>query len=188
MSVKSVSTTPPAVVETLLKADATRNLHIVGLAIKTIIKDHSLQLQAIERIFRDKNCYTFLIARERKDLYSRDVKFLLPPDEKVKAYYLFISTRDKEDALKEVIEESRSYEENFEKLNNTGFIIVDENINLSQQIRTGFIETIDPNHPELKAGFNVRYLNMPLAAFSRVSRFFLWLGALFFNWLFGRPR
>ena len=183
----------------LMTADQTQNLHEVFKTVLIIIQDYDLTLQQIEKIFRENKGFTHLIARERSNIYSRDVKFISPSDMKIlarireqggdlpqlaeKTYYLFISTRSEGEAMMEVLEESRSYTENFGKLKDTGFILPAANIPLSNQLRGGFLEREDAR-TGLRIGFNVQYLNIPLNMFNWVVRFFADF-ALFLKRVFG---
>ena len=92
----------------------------------------------LERLFRINNMNTWLIARKNahvdieqlsKQLFGKPnmiaVKYIDVLGE-TRQYNLFMSVRRPEDAIRELLEESNTYTENFEKLHDCGFICVEE--------------------------------------------------------------
>jgi len=56
-----------------------------------------------------------------------------------KTYFLFLSTLGEEKALREVLEESESYEENYTKLADTGFQTVSDDAFIGDQFNSGVV-------------------------------------------------
>jgi hypothetical protein len=163
----------PSLLTPLLEADRTRDFKEIFEAMRSILLTDRVGLQAIEKVFRENNCYTHLIARERGNIYSKEVKFAVPPDPEPKLYYLWISTRDKGEAMKELLQESKTYDDNFNKLSKTGFVLLDEDTPMNQQVNGGIVETVHATNPHIRARFNVQYLNVTVDAFTGLSQFLM---------------
>lgn len=105
-------------IEELLREDKTRDYIQVSTQIANCCLA-GLSFQAVESILRQCHAYTYLIARKREDGIPEDwVRSLsgIP-----KTYQLFVSSLRKRLALKDLMKESRTYEENYRKLEDTGF-------------------------------------------------------------------
>ena len=111
--------------DNVVAADRSRTILLIFNEIMECISKNGLSLQQIETGLREKNCFSYLIARKPKSSYGADVSIELPIGT-IKTYQLFISTRAPEIAMKELLEESSSYAENFAKLNDTGFLSAKE--------------------------------------------------------------
>jgi len=106
----------------IFEADKTRKIIKILEAIVAYMQNNPLiTFQKMETRLREKHCYTYLIARKR-DPSLQGFTFEWPSGT-TKTYRLFLSTQDEGNALQEVIEESTSYEQNFQKLNDTGVLI-----------------------------------------------------------------
>jgi len=123
----------------LLYADKTRHLKIINDEIMKCVKVHHLTFQQIELFLRQNNCFTHLIARKRNFTHSDNLRFLLPHDPAEKTYLLFTSTRDQAEALTELVEESVTYQENLDKLNDTGFMTMMDNVPLEAHFHGGML-------------------------------------------------
>jgi hypothetical protein len=77
--------------------------------------------QDLEKVLREKNFDTHLIATNK----TQDVKLQMP-DKTDAEYVCTFSCRPKNDALKELLQHSKSYEENLEKLSKAGSYVVDD--------------------------------------------------------------
>lgn len=108
----------------VIDADATRDIDIITSHIAHAV-NKGLTLQQIEFVLRDRKCFSHLIARKPK---SNTPYLIEMYNGTKKTYYLWLSTMDRKIAMKEVLEESSSYVENYEKLNDTGFQIMDVKI------------------------------------------------------------
>lgn len=73
--------------------------------------------QDLEKELRDKDFDTHLIATNKRDITGVDLKM---PNNSDAEYECIFSCRPKEDALKEILQHSNSYEENFQKLSQAG--------------------------------------------------------------------
>lgn len=122
----------------LLAADQTREMMPIAGAIFRSIKECGVSLQQVEKFFREKNSFTYIIARKRNESHTDDLDFMI--NNVVKTYYIFLSTRHPEIAIKELLVESNSYEENFVKLADAGFITAKKTIPLSSQFKAGKLE------------------------------------------------
>lgn len=120
----------------LLMADATKDMFIISREIKTCYSDYGWSLQQIETALRAYDCFTHLIARKRNASHGPDLSFELPQGT-VRTYHLFISTKSKEKVMQEILEESASYDVNFEKLRDTGFIFASPFKPLAGQFNSG---------------------------------------------------
>jgi hypothetical protein len=107
----------------LLSADLYRKPLTVYEGLRKAIVDYGGTLQEAETILRKNNCYTYLIARNKSEI-PKDLIFALPSDPTTKTYYLFISTRSAPEAMQELLAESTSYQDNFAKLKDTGFLTI----------------------------------------------------------------
>ena len=96
----------------IIKADVdTSAMHAVILnAVK-----QGISLQQIEVALRGNGCETFILAQ-----YPRGMQALTANYSKQMRYGMVLAKS--EEALKEILQESSSYAENFEKLKNTGFM------------------------------------------------------------------
>lgn len=131
--------------EGILSADRTRDFFLIANEVARCILTHGVNLQQIETVLREKNCFTYLIARKRDSSHGDDLSIQL--QDVIKTYFLFFSTRPKEIAMIELLEESSSYEENFEKLKDTGFLRSKKNKPLSKQFNSGQL-TLAPKESE----------------------------------------
>lgn len=86
-----------------------------------------LTFQDIERFLREKNSSTYLIANRNIPGYKSEIGL-----DCSKIYNISISINGKNEAMRQIGEESISYDDNFEKLNNTGFLLQnpDESVNV----------------------------------------------------------
>lgn len=82
--------------------------------------NQGVTLQQVETVLRKNRCYTYLIANTKTPPPNTTVSL---PDGTAKIYYLFVSTKDEEYAMQELLQFSSSYEENFQKLAETGLLI-----------------------------------------------------------------
>lgn len=106
----------------ILLLDKFRNFGMISTAIKQIMHAHLLTFQQMELYLRQNNCYTYLIARKRNSQHSTHLRFICPLSHAEKNYHLFISTRNQDEALSELLEESSTYQENLDKLEDTGIM------------------------------------------------------------------
>jgi hypothetical protein len=105
----------------VLEADKTRDLENLVRAIVNTVAKYNLSLQQIEKGLREKNCYTWLIARKINGLFTQNTELRFPPRTGTKrTYSLFLTTRSFNFAREELLQESKDYEENFKKLSDTG--------------------------------------------------------------------
>ncbi|MBS0648352.1 MAG: hypothetical protein JSS10_03895 [Verrucomicrobia bacterium] len=125
--------------QSLLFLDKFRNLGFINTVITQVMRDHQLTFQQIERFLRQNNCYTYLIARKRNWAHSTHLRFVCPLSHEEKKYHLFISTRNQEEALSELLEESSSYQENLDKLKDTGVMQMQEHFPLADHFQGGAI-------------------------------------------------
>lgn len=125
--------------KTLLLADKGRLLKVMNDEIMNCVKNHHLTFQQIELFLRQNNCYTYLIARKRNSNHSDNLRFLFPNDLEEKAYHLFTSTRNQDEALEELLEESSTYQENLDKLNDTGFMTMQDHVSIADHFHGGTV-------------------------------------------------
>ncbi len=123
----------------MLHADNSRHFGIMTHQITASIQAHQLTFQQIELFLRQNNCYTYLIARKRNSSHSDNLRFLFPNNPAEKTYHLFMSTRNQDEALAELLEESSTYQENLDKLNDTGFMTMQDHIPLAAHFHGGTI-------------------------------------------------
>jgi hypothetical protein len=109
---------------------------LIANEIGKCVSTYECSLQQIETGLREKRCFTYLIARRRNASHGKDLSIELSKGT-IKTYYLFLSTRAPALAMKELLEESSSYEENFEKLKDTGFLVVRNDKPLLNQFNSG---------------------------------------------------
>jgi hypothetical protein len=121
----------------ILLLDRTRNLGVINTAINQIMQAHQLTFQQMELFLRQNNCYTYLIARKRNSDHSAHVRFVCPRTQQEKNYHLFISTRNQDEALSELLEESSTYQENLDKLKDTGVMRLQEHLPLADHFHGG---------------------------------------------------
>jgi len=120
----------------IFRADQqTRDTMTVGSEIAKCVKRCGLTLQQIESRLRERRCWTYLIAQKRNSSHGPELRFALLGVNKT--YNLFISTRNPDIAMQQLLEESSSYQENFAKLADTGFMMYDRSKQLAQQFRSG---------------------------------------------------
>ena len=80
----------------------------------------------MERLLRENHCFTYLSARKLDSKYEEHYDTICFDGQNggSKAeFHLFLTTRDKEEAFKELREDSESPEENYEKLYETGALM-----------------------------------------------------------------
>jgi len=106
--------------EKIFVADKTCNYLMLTQAIAKCVKDYGLGLQEIEALLRMHECRTFILARtpDERDPECLEINSMLP-----KKYKIFVSTYQKEVLLDELLEQSKNYAENFEKLSEVGFCV-----------------------------------------------------------------
>lgn len=124
--------------EQILLTDSCRSFTKMSIIITQAVQNSDLTIQEVERKLRETNCFTHLIARKRNASFGEQVTFQYPPGTH-RTYYLMISTKDPDEATKEVLQESATCKENFEKLNDTGFVTLDDSAAISDQISSGTI-------------------------------------------------
>jgi hypothetical protein len=123
----------------IFRADQqTRDSLTVGVEIAKCVNRYGHTLQQIESRLRDKHCWSFLIARKRNSSHGPNLRFMLAGVNKT--YNLFISTHKPDIAMQELLQESSSYQENFAKLADTGFIMYDNSKPVTQQFRSGTLQ------------------------------------------------
>ena len=127
--------------EAIISTDETRDVMLIASEISKCIVNEGLNLQQIETVLREKNCFTYLIARKRNPSHGENLTFKLPKGT-LKTYFLFLSTKDPEQAKRELLEESESYRENFKKLKDTGFICISEDVPVASQFKSGTLELL----------------------------------------------
>ncbi len=121
----------------LIVVDRMYDFNSVQKIVKNCVVDLHMSFQQIETFLRRNNCYTYLIARKRNETHTNYLRFTLFGDPSEKTYYLFVSLRNQSAAMAELLEESETYEANFDKLNDTGFIQIADNIPLHAQFTGG---------------------------------------------------
>lgn len=131
---------------TIVKADPDLSpKEVVWENIETAIGSHNLQLamyaviswlkvglgsfQDLETRLRENDLPLYIIA---SDKVPEGLKVLDIETKEPRKYYLFLSLRPKEFAMKELLTYSSSYEENFEKLKNLG-MLVSGNVELKEE-------------------------------------------------------
>lgn len=108
------------------------HLGILFQCILGLVKDYGYSFQQIEKTFRDRQADACLIARCRTAVDDpATVKHIFPLVEGdgqistvTKTYYLVLNTRPFKTAVPELLEEVNSYQENFERLSDTGIRIL----------------------------------------------------------------
>ncbi len=110
------------VMNKIFVADQTRQIGQIDTEIRNCMLNSSISLQQIECVLREKNCFSVLIARKNPSLCNGDI-VINSLQGGTKTYCLSISTRPFLTAFSELLEESISYNENFQKLNDTGWLI-----------------------------------------------------------------
>lgn len=108
----------------LIETDKSKMAILVMQAILDANLKYNISLQDIEETLRKKNCCAYLIAKKREfttknSLYKGPYKVFHDTTEKT--YALMVTTSPEEEAMKKILQESFSYEDNFKKLKNTGF-------------------------------------------------------------------
>lgn len=107
----------------VFEADKYRRFILVNAAVMNCMKTHNLSFQEIESGLRKNNCWTYLIAKKRTADMPPNL-FFLDSTGVQKSYWCCFCTRDKSFVAKELREYSVSYEDNFAKLNDTGFTVL----------------------------------------------------------------
>ncbi|NGX27303.1 MAG: hypothetical protein K940chlam6_01237, partial [Chlamydiae bacterium] len=133
MSVRSVNNSNyelNQILKPVFEADKTRNIEKISQAIIDIVKNNNgITLQVVEKSLRENHCFTYLSAR-RLDSESKkycDTIYFGGQNHGSKAkFHMFLTTKDKEEAIKELREDSRNPRVNYEKLAKTG-CLVDKN-------------------------------------------------------------
>jgi len=128
----------PEIFQPLFEADKTRDVTEISSKILEIIeKNEWATLQLVERSLRESYCWTYIVARKRNEEYGDNVVFKMPNGcEKI--YGMHLSTENKENALNYLLKESESYVENFNKLRETGFVVLqDPTISLFDSVLQG---------------------------------------------------
>lgn len=132
-----------AVWEEIKKIDAKNNCEYLQKMSENIVKLMKLcprnPLQTLERLFRKNDMNTWLIARKKPmfDVKELSTKQFGRPDAlelsvqdvrdgSTLPYYFFLSSRQTHVAIAELLEESSSYPQNFEKLATCGTVILRE--------------------------------------------------------------
>lgn len=121
----------------ILLLDRTRNLEVINTVIYQIMHEHQLTFQQMELFLRRNNCYTYLIARQRNFTHSDHLRFICPRTQQEKNYSLFVSTRDQDEALSELLKESSTYQENLDKLEDTGIMHRQDHLPLADHFHGG---------------------------------------------------
>lgn len=103
----------------LFLADKAYDSSLLMDEIRKVVIYHNFSLQYIESFLRQNNCHAYLIAK-KPDTSLTDLTVEWP-DRTERRYYLYITIRTRVKALKDVLEESLSYHDNYRKLDNTGF-------------------------------------------------------------------
>lgn len=114
----------------LEQADKYHHLLTFIYAVNAWIKEYKdKDYYDLEIELRKRDFHTHLIAKEPKNLRP-DMKLgIFGRNNKEYKYECIFSCREKEAALKELLESSNSYEENLEKLKISGSIILDDTLN-----------------------------------------------------------
>lgn len=136
----------------LYEADKKRNLEDVNNTIVQLMcENKSLTFQQVEYSLREKKCWTYLIARKRNSTHRNNIQFELRGEKKT--YFLFVSLQFPKIALEEIKLESKSYEENFQKLSDTGLqMLKNRDVGLVNSVNAGKVEiTTDRLLSELSA-------------------------------------
>lgn len=107
----------------VFEADKTRSFVIVNRAVLNCLKAHNLSLQEIETELRNRNCWTFLIAKKQTASMPANLIFQTVTGTPT-TYYCCFCTRDRRFVAQELREYSSSYEDNFAKLADAGFPVV----------------------------------------------------------------
>ncbi|MBS0648351.1 MAG: hypothetical protein JSS10_03890 [Verrucomicrobia bacterium] len=120
----------------LIAADTEHNFPKFTWILGKILKEHPFTFQQVETVLRLKNCRTYLIARKRNESQGPGLTFAYPAGT-LKTYWLFTTMKSKEIAMHQLLEESDSYADNFKKLSDTGFVVINDHIPLPQQFLSG---------------------------------------------------
>jgi len=112
--------------DTLRKAIKYRDCAVIGQALMAmLLADHSLNLIYFENALRELNSGVYLLAAPKYKMMKGQIS-LDPITKSVKEYWLWICVNGKEEADRTMsVFEIKDYEENLEKLKETGFLFVD---------------------------------------------------------------
>jgi len=115
----------PSIFAPLKAFDESRDIWKISTMVMDIMQQHDwITFSMVERSFREYGCFSYVVAREESRAIPSFSKFFLRDE--TKKYGFHLTTLDKEGAMEYVCGESASYEENFEKLSDTGFTIIDQ--------------------------------------------------------------
>jgi hypothetical protein len=122
----------------LYKADQTQDIFQVSGVICDCVERLGISFQEIERELRKNRCYYVLIAEPRGDSYTDDITIKANGVHKTYHLYLLFDESAKE-ISQEHFTQSDDYKNNFNNLNDTGFLCWNRHKPLEGQIREGIL-------------------------------------------------
>lgn len=123
----------------IFAVDACRESAKIGQVIANCMQSISdLTFQKVEIELRRKKCFTHLIARRIPDGYKSLLR------NKDKPLHLWLSTRDLPFVMEEMLEESESYNDNFLKLKDVGFLFIGDVKKFAEDEKKGRLKRVKP--------------------------------------------
>jgi len=133
VSVDLVNRIMPAIFAAEDESNRSQNVVAFGLAVRRGVEE-GLDLQTIERALRAAHRTAYLIARSPEShFHAQYIQPRLPGDTMNLKYWLYAASASHVD--QELLKESRSYEENFAKLKETGFATQISDAPLQNQVK-----------------------------------------------------